>query len=524
MDSRDDVVYFTAQIYVTENIIKEPVTRIVVTPGVPSDPDSQTTAEGPAICHTPDIPVTPADKKIVLLIAILAAFVTQFDISAVTIAMPTIGSEFHMDAVALSWITTGYLLAAACLLVSVGKIADIYGRKRVYLYGIAIFTFASFLMIIAPSTDMLIAIRVLQGVGAAMIFGTGISIISSVFPPGERGKILGIYVSCAYIALTVGPFLGGVLTQHFGWRSIFFVNVPLGLAACLLILWKLKGEWAECEGESLDLLGSAIYICALVLVMLGFSQIPHPGSLLLIAAGCIAGIAFTLYEMRSPFPVLDMRLLTQNRVFAFSSLAALITFIATFAVTFLLSLDLQYTKGYSPVYAGLILIAQPLAIVVVTFFTGRLSDRFDPQILASSGIALMAIGLFGLIFLTGSSPLWYMITCLVVLGVGYGLFSPPNLNAIMGSVEKRYYGMANGINGTVRLLGQVISMGITMVLFALVIGRVEITPDCYPQFVTTLHYAFALFTVLCIIGIWASLKRGKRQPALVLYGGPAPEK
>ena len=492
-------------------------------PIVRPDLDNGTAAEKPAICHTPDIPITPAGKKIVLLIAILAAFVTQFDITAVTIAMPTIGTEFHMDAVALSWITTGYLLAAAGLLVSIGKVADIYGRKRVYLYGIAIFTLASLLMIVAPSTDLLIAVRIFQGFGAAMIFGTGISIISSVFPPGERGKILGIYVSCAYIALTVGPFLGGVLTQHIGWRSIFFVNIPLGLAACLLIILKLKGEWAECEGERLDLLGSAIYICALVLVMLGFSLVPHPGSLLLIAAGCAAGFAFALYEMRIPFPVLDMRLLTQNRVFAFSSLAALITFIATFAVTFLLSLDLQYTKGYSPVYAGLILIAQPLAIVVVTFISGRLSDQIDPQILASSGIALMAVGLFALVFLTGSSPLWYILTCLVVLGVGYGLFSPPNLNAIMGSVDRRYYGMANGINGTVRLLGQVLSMGITMMIFAVVIGRVQITPDFYPQFVTSLHYAFALFTVLCVIGIWASLKRGKRQTAPVPYGNQAPE-
>jgi MFS family permease len=208
-----------------------------------------------------------------------------------------------------------------------------------------------------------------------------------------------------------------------------------------------------------------------------------------------------------------MHLLTQNRVFAFSSLAALITYTATFAVTFLLSLDLQYTKGYSPVSAGLILIAQPVVIVVIMPLAGRLSDRIDPQILASSGMALMAFGLFALAFLTESTPLWYLLACLVVLGVGFGFFSPPNVNAIMGSVDKQYYGMANGINGTVRLLGQMLSMGITMMLFAVVIGRVEITPDCYPQFISSLRYAFALFAVLCVIGTWASLMRGKRQPA-----------
>ena len=292
----------------------------------------------------------------------------------------------------------GYLLAAAGLLISVGKVADIYGRKRVYLYGIAIFTLASSLMIVAPSTDLLIAVRIFQGIGAAMIFGTGISIISSVFLPGERGKILGMYVSCAYIALTIGPFLGGVLTQHIGWRSIFFVNVPLGLAACLLIFWKLKGEWAECEGERLDLVGSAIYICALILVMLGFSLVPHPGSLLLITAGCAAGIAFALYEMRIPFPVLDIRLLTQNRVFAFSSLAALITFIATFAVTFL---PQPRPPVHERIFAGLcrpILIASPWRSSWSRSFPPALR-RIDPQVLASSGIALMAVSLFALVFL-----------------------------------------------------------------------------------------------------------------------------
>jgi EmrB/QacA subfamily drug resistance transporter len=494
-----------------------------VIPIVPSDPDNGTAADVPAVCRAPDLPVSPAGRGIVLLIAILGVFLTQFDISAVTIALPTMGAEFHMDAISLSWITTGYLLAAAVILVSVGKVADIYGRKRVFLYGVAIFSLASLLMIVVPSTALLIAVRVLQGFGAAMIFGTGISILSSVFPPGERGKILGIYISSAYIGLTVGPFLGGVLTEHFGWRSLFFVNVPLGIAACLLILWKMEGEWAECPGERLDLAGSAIYGCALVLVMIGFSRVPDPVSLLLLAAGCAAGIAFALYEMRVPVPVLDMRLLTRNRVFAFSSLAALIIYTATFAVTFLLSLDLQYTKGYSPVSAGLVLLVQPMAIVMVTPIAGRLSDRIDPQVLASSGMALVAAGLGALAFLPESTPLEYLLGCLVVIGAGFGLFSPPNINAIMGSVDKRYYGVANGVNGTVRLLGQILSMGITMMLFAVVIGRVEITPYYYPQFITSLHYAFALFTALCVIGTWASFKRGKRQPVPVPET-PAPGK
>lgn len=211
-------------------------------------------------------------------------------------------------------------------------------------------------------------------------------------------------------------------------------------------------------------------------------------------------------------PVLDMRLLTKNRVFAFSNLAALISYSATFAVTFLLSLDLQYTKDFSPEQAGLILIVQPALMALVSPVAGRLSDRIDPQIVASTGMALSAFGLFLLAFLVESTLLWYLLVCLVVLGAGLGMFSSPNTNAIMSAVEKRYYGVASGMNGTMRLLGQMLSMGVAMMLFALLIGRVEITPAYYPQFVTSLHYAFVLFTVLCIFGIAASLNRGKRQP------------
>jgi EmrB/QacA subfamily drug resistance transporter len=476
------------------------------------DPANDTTTDVPAICHTPPAPVSPTGKHIVLLIAILAGFLTPFDGSAVNIALPAMGAEFHMDAIALSWIATAYLLAAALFLVPLGKIADIYGRKRIFLYGIAIFSLASLIMTMVPSTGMLIAVRIIQGFGGAMIFGTSVAILTSVFPPGERGKALGIYITAVYFGLTIGPFLGGVLTENFGWRSIFFVNVPVGIITCLLIMWKLEGEWAECNGEHFDLIGSVIYASALVCVMYGFSLVPAIMGIVLIAAGCAIGILFALYEMRIPVPVLDMRLLTKNRVFAFSNLAALISYSATFAVTFLLSLDLQYTKDFSPEQAGLILIVQPAVMALVSLLAGRLSDRIDPQIVASTGMAFSASGLFLLAFLVESTPLWYLLVCLVVLGIGLGMFSSPNTNAIMSAVEKRYYGVASGMNGTMRLLGQMLSMGVAMMLFALLIGRVEITPEYYPQFVTSLHYAFVLFTVLCIFGIAASLKRGKRQP------------
>ena len=460
----------------------------------------------------PSAPAQKSEKQIVLMIAILAGFITPFDGSAVNIALPTLGAEFHMDAISLSWIATAYLLSSAIFLVPFGKIADIYGRKKVFLYGITIFSLASLAMTMVPSTEMLIAIRVFQGLGSAMIFGTGVAIVTSVYPPGERGKALGIYITSVYIGLSTGPFLGGIMTQHFGWRSIFFVNVPIGLLAIVLILWKLKGEWAECRGEKFDLTGSLIYGLSVVAVMYGFSLLPDIKGASLLAAGIIGTIFFILYEKRIRFPVLDMNLLTKNRVFALSNLSALINYSATYAVTFLLSLDLQYTKGFTAEHAGFILIAQPVFQAMVSPLAGRLSDRIEPRLIASTGMALTAIGLFFLTFISETTPMWYMICILIVLGIGFGLFSSPNTNVIMSSVDKRFYGVASGMNGTMRLLGQMLSMGIAMMIFAVVTGPVEITPEYFPQFVASLHYAFILFTIFCIVGIFMSLVRGKTLP------------
>jgi MFS family permease len=346
-----------------------------------------------------------------------------------------------------------------------------------------------------------------------MIFGTGVAIVTSVFPPGERGRALGIYITAVYIGLSIGPFLGGVMTQYLGWRSIFFVNVPIGATVVLLILTKLKGEWAECKGERFDLIGSVIYGVSVVAAIYGFSVLPNLIGAVLLATGFVGAIIFAIYEMRIPSPVLDITLLTKNRVFAMSNLSALINYSATFAVTFLLSLDLQYTKGFSPEHAGFILVIQPIVMVLVSPIAGRLSDKIESRIVASTGMAFTAIGLFLLIFLTEATSLEYLALILIVLGIGFGLFSSPNTNAIMSSVEKRYYGVASGMNGTMRLLGQMLSMGIAMMIFAIFIGPVEITPEYYPKFILSMHYVFILFTALCTAGIFASLVRGKSFPA-----------
>jgi EmrB/QacA subfamily drug resistance transporter len=448
-------------------------------------------------------------KTSALIAATLASFLTPFMGSSVVIALKYIDTEFAVDAMLLSWIATSYLLAAAVFLVPFGRIADIYGRRKIFIYGIVIFTISSFFCAISPSIIVLIIFRILQGMGSAMIFGTSVAIVTSVFPVGERGRALGINVTAVYLGLTLGPFLGGFLTQHFGWRSIFLINVPLGIIVIFFTIWKMKGEWADAKGESFDLRGSIIYGIVLVSVMYGLSLLPNILGAWLIFFGIAWALLFIYWEKKVEHPVVNMNLFYNNRTFTFSNLAALINYSATFAVSFLLSLYLQYIKGLPPQSAGMVLMAQPLVMTVFSPMAGKLSDRVEPRIVASMGMVVMTIGLFLFSLLDNETTLTFIILNLILLGFGYALFSSPNTNAIMTSVEKRYYGIASGTLGTMRLVGQMLSMGIAMLLFALFIGRVQITPEYYSSFVESIKAAFMIFSVLCFIGIFASMARGK---------------
>jgi len=450
-----------------------------------------------------------SNKTPALIAATLTSFLTPFMGSAVNIALPTIGERFDLDAVSQSWVTLSFSLAAAVFLVPFGKLADIHGRKRIFAYGTLLFTVSTFLTGIATSAAMLLVCRVAQGIGSAMIFGTGVAILTSVYEPGERGRVLGINVAAVYLGLSLGPPLGGLLTQQLGWRSIFLVTVPLGVAAVAYVAWGLKGEWAEARGESFDLAGSAIYSVALVALMLGFSRLPKLLGGGLILAGLIGIGLFAVWEMRARSPALDLGLFSRNRVFAFSNLAALINYSATAAVGFLLSQYLQYIKGLTPLWAGLVLIAQPAMQALFSPLAGRLSDRIEPRVVASTGMAISAAGLFLLIWITDTTPLGWIVFCLMLLGFGFALFSSPNMNAIMGSVERRLYGVASGTLATMRTVGQMFSLGVVTLLFALYVGNVKIEPQYYPQFLASAKTAFAILTVLSAGGIFASLTRGK---------------
>jgi EmrB/QacA subfamily drug resistance transporter len=452
------------------------------------------------------------DKKplyILLLATTLSSFLTPFMGSAVNVALPIIARELSMTALSLSWVATSFILAAAITLVPLGRVADIYGRKRIFLYGAIIFTAASLLCVWSPTSTILISMRAIQGIGGAMIFSTGTAMLVAAYPVGKRGKILGINIAAVYIGLTAGPFIGGLLTEHLGWRYIFVLTVILGAMVIVLVAGMVKEEWAEAQGEGFDAAGSLLYAAALFAIMYGFSLLPAARAVLLIGLGVICLYFFIRGQLRMPFPLLDIRLFLDNRVFAFSNLAALINYCATFAVTFLMSLYLQHIKMLTPSQAGTILIIEPLMQALFSPFAGRLSDRYEPRIISSAGMTLNAAGIIGLIFIQSDTSIHYIVICLIILGIGFALFSSPNVNATMSSVENKFYGVASATLATMRLTGQMFSMGITMLIFAVIIGNQTISQASNPLLLRSTKVIFFILAVICFGGIFASLARGK---------------
>lgn len=468
------------------------------------------------MAYMPKSPDDESDRRSALLVAMLASFVTPFMGSSINVALPAISDEFSMPAVLLSWVVTSYLLAAAVFLVPFGRLADIYGRKRLFLYGMWVFAGASLLCAVAPNALTLIAFRGLQGLGSAMMFGTSVAILSSVYPPKERGRVLGLTVAAVYLGLAAGPFFGGILTGLFGWRSLFVLLIPMGAFVLFAGYTRLKGEWAESKGEHFDLRGSVIYAFALTAVVFGMTLLPDSTGALVSLGGLVMIGAFVAWELKVDKPVLDMRLFRHNRRFAFSNMAALINYSATSAVVFFVSLYLQLFKGYEVEEAGVILVSQPVVMAAFSPLAGKLSDIVEPQIIASVGMAISAGGLALMALFEKSTTVLEIVFALAVLGFGFALFSSPNTNAIMGSVDRRYYGVASATVGTMRLVGQVLSIAVATLFISVYVGNIELSSADADAFLMSYRIGFVTFASLCALGVLASMARGRKAEERVI--------
>jgi len=454
-----------------------------------------------------------AQKRVLLVIVMASSAFIPFMASAVNIALPSIGRELQLDAVLMSWIATSYLLASTAFILPFGRLADIRGRKAIFTSGLLIFMFASLLAGLSPSCTWLLISRVAQGLATSMMAPTGMALLTSTFGPGERGRALGLNVSAVYIGLSIGPVLGGLLTQWLGWRSIFLIMAPLSLIV-LALLWKyLSHERSEAHDERFDFPGAFWFALAITSLLYGFSSLPRSAAIVSMVGGLIALFVFLWRQSRIAHPIVDLALFRSNRTFAMSNLATLLNYSATTAVVFLLSLYLQYIKGFSPRTAGLFMMIQPLVQAMTSPIAGHLSDRMEPQRLASGGMIITVLGLILLSFLDQSTTTLYILFCLLILGLGFGFFSSPNTNAIMSSVEKKEYGIASAMVGAMRQLGQMFSMGLATLILSGQVGRRVITPELHDLFLTSMKWVLQASALFCFFGIFASLARGRLRPS-----------
>ena len=445
-------------------------------------------------------------RRFILVLITIATFLNPFTGTAINLALPVIGTEFSADATTLAWVSSAYLLSSVIFLLPAGKLGDSRGKVTVFMAGIVVYTAGAILTIFTPTIGTLLAFRFLQGIGGAMIYANSVALITHLYPAGERGYAIGLNITAVYAALSLGPFLGGILTQFFGWRSIFVVTALIA-APVLFSADKFPAFLNDRHREDFDIPGLVLSSALILCLFLGLAKATTPTGLALLAAALLLGVAFYRVERRHPSPLLPVSLLASNRVFASSNLAALINYSATYAVGFLLSLYLQYIRGYEPAAAGTLLLVQPVIQIFVAPVAGRLADRIRPGLIAAGGLALSAACLFGLAALSETTPVAAIIVILAVLGVGVGLFSSPNTTAVMGSVGKRYYGSASAMVAMMRSLGMMMSMGLVLVVFAVIMGSTVVTPAIFPEFLASVNLIFLVFAVLSVFGIFLSLKK-----------------
>lgn len=449
------------------------------------------------------------NKWYVFFVATLTSFMVTFTGSSINVALPSIEREFNIDTILLGWIVTAYILATTIFIIPCGRLADLYGRKRIFTLGVIIYTIVSAILTLTTSSLLLIVFRVIQGIGAALYFSTGVAMLVSAFPVNERGRALGANAAAVYLGLSLGPFLGGILTGYLGWRSVFWINIPLGLIILILIVWKVKSDRTDTRGETFDLVGAVLLGLMFASLVYGFSSLPSIIGLVCIVVSVILFLIFYRWEKGKTSPLLNMDMFRKNKSFSLYNATALINYSATYAVAFLMSLYLQYNKGLSPQIAGLIMVSQPIVQTVLSPLAGRISDRIKPYILSSTGMVMIVIGLILLVFITDETSLAFIVGNLAFIGLGLAVFVTPNTNGVMSSAEKKYYGVASAILASMRQVGMMFSMGIVMMIFSIYMGKVQITQEQHEVLLWSMKIAFAVFAFISLGGVWTALAAGR---------------
>ncbi|WP_419175406.1 MFS transporter [Desulfosediminicola sp.] len=446
--------------------------------------------------------------SLVLFVVSCVQFITPMMASSVGIALPAIGKEFGASATQLSLIQLSYIFALAVLMIPLGRFADIHGRKLIFNLGIVMAIISTLAIGFVPNTEIFIFFRFLQGVSAAMINATSLAILTAVFPPERRGRALGIVAGFAYFGLAAGPSMAGTITTQLGWRWLFFLMVPLQMIVLILTLVRFKGEWADARGEKFGWSGSMVYIASLSLVIFGATQMNDISFAWLIAIAGLVGLGlFLKWEANKTNALFDVRLLVENKTFTLTNIATLINYGASFGVMFLIILYLQYVKGLSAQQAGLVIMITPCLQAIFSPIAGRWADIYSPRKVATIGMTICAVGLFGTLLMNETTHFATIVVIMSLLGVGFGIFASPNLKVVMGCVGPRHYGTAASISGTMRTGGILAGTVINTSVIALFMGDAPITGDNYLVYLKSMHVCMTTFAVMSVVGIGLSLFR-----------------
>ncbi|MGQ9807382.1 MAG: MFS transporter [Armatimonadota bacterium] len=411
----------------------------------------------------------------VLLAIGAGTFMSALDGSVVNTILPVVARDFGAGVASVQWVVTVYLLVVSGSLLGFGRLGDILGHGRVYLSGMGLFVAASVMCGAASSLPLLVAGRALQGVGAAMLFANGPAILTRAFPATRRGQVLGLQATMTYLGLTAGPSVGGALAQAFSWRAVYFVNVPVGLAALALGMRRVPREDGGAAGESFDLPGAAAFTCSLVVLLLALNRghdwgWASPGLLVLMVASAAGFGLFLRIERASRHPMLDLSLFSE-RLFSASAASALMNYMSISSMTFVLPFLLIEGRGLSVGHAGLLMTAQPLVMAFTAPLSGTLSDRIGSRIPATAGMILVSLGLALLAWAGAGQGLAVVAASLMLVGLGAGLFTSPNNSALMGSAPRNRQGIASGVLAVARNLGFALGVGVSGAVFTTVLDR-----------------------------------------------------
>jgi EmrB/QacA subfamily drug resistance transporter len=408
-------------------------------------------------------------KWFVLGTVLLGATMSALDVSIVNVAMPTLTSTFGVSMTVIEWVAMAYMLTLTIFLPLFGRLADVYGRSKLYNIGFIVFVLGSVLCGAATTAGFMIASRVLQAIGAGLLQANSVALITEAFPANERGKAIGIQGAVQAVSMALGPFVGGLLIAAVGWRAIFFVNIPIGIIGTLAALFILPRNQTPRTKERIDYLGAALFASGLALLVLAFNEGVKLGwgssRIVTYLVGAVVLLwALVVTELRTEHSLVDLRLF-RNATFLLGNVTGMLSYFVLFAVMFLMPFYLQKVLGYGSELTGALLTPVPLAMALVAPFSGHVSDRYGSRVMTTTGMLVSALACGTLLYLNQARHLPLLLTALVLLGVGMGLFTPPNNSAIMSSAPPEKLGVAGGILNMMRSLGLIFGVDISGAIF-----------------------------------------------------------